>query len=117
MLRLPRSAGAVRGGQYRERAGLPAGTTADWSADLYAGGRARFPSQTSLVDVGTFGLDPARLRVSFAWSNNDNRPLRVVTDNGQAVRNTLTVSVEYDWAGGIFDGVTFRASSQTPIMN
>jgi type II secretory pathway pseudopilin PulG len=116
-------AASVRGGQYRQDNGLAAGTSSDWSDDIYKNGQARFPSQTNLVDVSTFGLDTSRLRYTFTWSNDangnpDNYPYHLDANNNP-VANTVTVTVAYDWyPEGLFAGpITFSSTSQMVITN
>jgi hypothetical protein len=114
-------AASVRGGQYRSDAGLPRGTPADWSADIYNNGQARFPSRTDLVDVRTLGLNPSRLRYTCTWSADadgrpDNYPYHLDAA-GNAVGNTVTVRVSYDWfPEALFMGpITFTSTSQMQI--
>jgi hypothetical protein len=114
-------AGSVRGGQYRLDHGLPAGTTSDWSADLYTDGVARFPSQAAMVNVREFGLDPNRLTYTCTWSKGYNgQPDNYATyvdANRDVHGNTLTVTVSYDWLPEtiITGPITFSSTSQIAI--
>lgn len=110
-------AASVRGGQFRQDAGLPPGTSATWSADLYSNGVLRVPSDGQ-IDVRTLGLSPGALTYAAAWPDGDNWPYRVTTDNGQAVGNRVRVTVAYRWLPeALFGGITLSSTAEMQITN
>jgi Flp pilus assembly protein TadG len=116
---------SVRGGQYRQDHGLPAGDPSTWSADIYSNGQARFPSRATLVDVSTLGLDPGQLTYTCSWSTGangqpDNFATYTTTDNNGNVVTTgnwVQVTVSYQWfPEALFVGpITLSSTSQIQI--
>jgi type II secretory pathway pseudopilin PulG len=97
---------SVHGGQYRYDAGLAPGTASDWQADVYANALAPY----------MVGLDPSRFNYEITWSNNDDWPTRVTTNNGKAVTNRVTVTVSYAWIPPAYlSGITLMSTSTLPV--
>ncbi len=97
---------SVHGGQYRQEAGLSPGGIDDWKADIYANALAPY----------MIGLDTSRLLYDISWSNNDNWPVRVTTNNGKVVTNKVTVTVSYFWIPQAYvGGVQMISTSTVPV--
>lgn len=73
---------SVHGGQYHLETGLPAATEESIYKD------AILPRATALI--------PEYLNCKVTW-DKDNWPSRVVSDNGGAKGNTVSVTVTYRW--------------------
>ncbi len=111
-------AASVRGGQFRQDAGMAAGAPSDWAADIYdaATGQARFPSQTNRVNLADLGVSPSRVTYTFTWSNgqggNPDNWAVWLDDSGNLHGNTVTVRVQYVWLG-----ITLASMSKLQIAN
>jgi Flp pilus assembly protein TadG len=112
-------AASVRGGQYRQDNGLPAGTSSDWSTDVYntSTNTLRLPSNV-LLTVSDIGLDPTALTVTPSWPDGSNWPYHVTSDNGTVSANRVQVTITYAWLPeAFFGGVTLGSTSQMQITN
>ncbi|HZT79696.1 MAG TPA: TadE family protein [Gemmataceae bacterium] len=93
---------SVRGGQYASETGNAAAT----QQDVY----------NNVIKPNGFGLDPSRLGCTVTWSNNDNWPVRISSDNGAATANTVTVTVTYQWLPEAYlGGLTLSSTSVVPV--
>ncbi len=110
-------AASVRGGQYRQDHGLAAGTSSDWSADLYNSGTntLTLPSG-SILDVSTIGLDPTALTVTPSWPDGTNWGTVLANGVTPVSANRVQVTITYAWVPeAFFGGVTFGSTSQMQI--
>ena len=99
---------STHGAQYRVDHRLPVGTTAVWEEDI---GSDVLPQCS--------GLDPSKLTVTAAWSagNNEANAADADTDFTSTVKNTVTVTVSYQWfpEGYLSEPVTFTSSATMPM--
>lgn len=94
---------SVRGGGYAKDTGKPAAT----AQDIY----------DNAIAPNAVSFDMSRLSYSVEW-RTDNYPKVVITDNGAALANTVTVTVTYQWIPEAFlGGVQLRSTSVMPMSN
>jgi hypothetical protein len=97
--------GSTHGYQYRKDAGLPTGTAADWSTDIYTNG----------ISPGMVALDANKLSYQVTWPNVINQP--GVPDNWPG--SQLTVTVSYQWFPELYvvGPIVLTSTSSMPITN
>jgi Flp pilus assembly protein TadG len=94
---------AVHGAQYQQDTGYPAAT----AQDVY----------NYVISPKAISLDLSKLSYSVTW-NTDNRPYHTTVVNNQVVpvRNTVTVTLTYQWIPEAFlGGITLTSTSTVPV--
>jgi Flp pilus assembly protein TadG len=97
--------GSTHGHQYRNDAGLPQGTSADWSADIY----------NNAIAPQVVSLDPSQLTYQVSWPDVINQPGK--PDNWPGSKVDVTVS--YQWFPELYlvGPITLTSTSSMPITN
>jgi hypothetical protein len=97
--------GSTHGYQYRKDAGLPMGTDADWTADIYTNG----------IAPGMVALDANLLSYQVTWPDVVNQPGK--PDNWPG--SQLTVTVTYQWFPELYviGPIVLTSTSSMPITN
>jgi Flp pilus assembly protein TadG len=94
---------SVHGAQYQQDTGNPAAT----GQDVY----------NNIISPNSFGLDLSKLNYSVTW-NTDNRPYHTAIVNNQVVpvRNTVTVTLTYQWIPEAYlGGISLTSTSTVPV--
>jgi hypothetical protein len=94
---------SVHGAQYRQDTGNPAAT----AQDVY----------NNVIAPNAVCLDLSQLSYSVTW-NTDNRPYNAIIVNNQwvPVRNTVTVTLTYQWIPEVYlGGYTLTSTSTVPV--
>ena len=94
---------SVHGYQYQQDTGNPAAT----DQDVY----------NNIIAPNGVGLDLSQLSYSVTW-NTDNRPYNTIIVNNQwvPVRNTVTVTLTYQWIPEMYlGGYTLTSTSTQPV--
>jgi Flp pilus assembly protein TadG len=94
---------SVHGAQYQQDTGNPAAT----AQDVY----------NNVIAPNAVGLDLSQLSYSVTW-NTDNRPYNTIIVNNQVVpvRNTVTVTLTYQWIPEMYlGGYTLTSTSTLPM--
>ena len=94
---------SVHGAQYQQDTGNPAAT----DQDVY----------TNVIAPNAVILDLGQLSYSVIW-NTDNRPYHTTIVNNQLVpvRNTVTVTLTYQWIPEMYlGGYTLTSTSTVPV--
>jgi Flp pilus assembly protein TadG len=94
---------SVHGAQYQLDTGNPAATP----TDVY----------NNVIAPNAVGLDLTQLSYSVTWST-DNRPFNTIIVNNQwvPVRNTVTVTLTYQWIPEMYlGGYTLTSTSTVPM--
>ena len=97
---------SCHGAQWRKDAGLPMGTTTDWTNDIVNNG----------IMPKRMNLDPSRMNVTVNWAFNViNQP--GIADNWPG--SNVTVKVSYTWIPATYltGSYTLTSTSQLPITN
>jgi Flp pilus assembly protein TadG len=96
---------STHGHQYRVDAGLPIGTSADWSADVWNNG----------ITPQIIALDPNATSCQVAWPDVINQPGK--PDNWPGSKCDVTVT--YQWFPEVFliGPFTMTSTSSMPITN
>jgi Flp pilus assembly protein TadG len=97
--------GSTHGAPYRQDAGEPVGTPADWSTDIY----------NNAIAPNIIALDPNSLSYSCTWPPVVNLPAS--SDNWPG--STVTVTVTYQWFPELYlvGPITLTSTSSMPITN
>jgi hypothetical protein len=97
--------GSTHGHQYRKDAGLPVGTSADWSQDIYGNG----------IAPQIVALDTTQLSCQVSWPDVINQPGK--SDNWPGSK--LDVTVTYQWMPELYliGPITLTSTSSMPITN
>ena len=96
---------STHGHQYRKDAGLPIGTSSDWSTDIY----------NNAVQPNIVALDPSLITYQVSWPDVINQPGK--PDNWPGSQVTVTVS--YQWLPELYvvGPLTLTSTSSMPITN
>jgi Flp pilus assembly protein TadG len=96
---------STHGHQYRKDAGLPVGTSTDWSTDVY----------TNAIQPNVVALDPSLLSYQVSWPDVINQPGK--PDNWPGSRVDVTVS--YQWFPEVYlvGPFVLTSTSSMPITN
>jgi Flp pilus assembly protein TadG len=96
---------STHGHQYRKDAGLPTGTSADWSSDIY----------TNAIAPNVVSLDPSQLTYQCSWPDVVNQPGK--PDNWPG--SQVTVTITYQWFPEVLlvGPYTLTSTSSMPITN
>jgi Flp pilus assembly protein TadG len=96
---------STHGYQYRKDAGLPLGTSADWSTDIY----------TNAVAPFIVCLDSNQLTYQVNWPDVINQPGKPDNWPGSKVEVTIT----YQWTPELYliGPITLTSTSSMPITN
>jgi hypothetical protein len=97
--------GSTHGHQYRKDAGLPIGTSPDWTADIYQ----------KAVQPNLVALDESRLTCQVNWPDVINQPGKPDNWPGSKVDVTITYQWIPEW--GPFPSVNLTSTSSMPITN
>jgi Flp pilus assembly protein TadG len=94
---------SVHGAQYQQDTGYPAAT----AQDVY----------NNVIAPNAIDFDLSQLSYSVNW-NTDNRPYHTIISNNQVVpvRNTVTVTLTYQWIPEMYlGGYTLTSTSTLPV--
>jgi Flp pilus assembly protein TadG len=96
---------STHGHQYRKDAGLPIGTSADWSADIY----------NNAIQPNLVSLDPSLVSYQVSWPDVINQPGK--PDNWPG--SQVTVTVNYQWFPELYivGPLVLTSTSSMPITN
>jgi hypothetical protein len=96
---------STHGYQSRQDAGLPIGTSSDWSQDIYTNG----------IQPKMVGLDSSKLTYSVSWPDVVNQPGK--PDNWPGSK--VDVTVNYDWfpEWGLVGPIRLTSTNSMPITN
>jgi Flp pilus assembly protein TadG len=96
---------STHGHQYRKDAGLPTGTSDDWTADVYA----------NAIQPNIVSLDPSLVTYQVTWPDVINQPGK--PDNWPGSRVDVTVS--YQWFPEVYlvGPFVLTSTSSMPITN
>ena len=105
LARLATRYASTHGHQYRKDAGLPVGTSADWTADVY----------NNAIAPNVVSLTPSLLSYQVSWPDVINQPGK--PDNWPGSQVTVTVS--YQWFPEVYLVGPFNltSTSSMPITN
>jgi Flp pilus assembly protein TadG len=96
---------STHGYQYRKDNGLPMGTAADWTLDIY----------TNAILPEVVALDVNQLTASATWPDVINQPGK--PDNWPGSQVTVTVSYQWMPEWGLVGPITLTSTSSMPITN
>jgi hypothetical protein len=96
---------STHGYQCRKDAGLPVGTSTDWSTDTYTNGISPF----------IVALDTSRLSYQVSWPDVVNQPGK--PDNWPGSKVDVTVSYQWFPEWGLLGPITLSSTSSMPITN
>jgi Flp pilus assembly protein TadG len=96
---------STHGHQYRKDAGLPMGTSSDWSTDIY----------NNAIQPNIVALNPSLVTYQVTWPDVINQPGK--PDNWPGSKVDVTVS--YQWFPELYlvGPIVLTSTSSTPITN
>jgi Flp pilus assembly protein TadG len=110
---------AVRGSQYQVETGQAAVSVQD-VRDYVVSQSAGLDSSAALLDVEVFlhvtAADGSTTAV--AWGASNKAPYQVISDNGQARQNSVSVTVRYQWLPEAFlvGPITLSSTATIPMQ-
>jgi Flp pilus assembly protein TadG len=96
---------STHGAHYRSDAGLPVGTSSDWTTDIY----------NNAISPNMVSLDPNYLTYSVSWPDIINLPGK--PDNWPG--SSVTVTITYQWFPELYlvGPLNLTSTSSMPITN
>jgi Flp pilus assembly protein TadG len=96
---------STHGANYRKDAGLPTGTSSDWTTDIY----------NNAISPNMVSLDPNSLTYSVNWPDIVNLPGK--PDNWPG--SSVTVTITYQWFPELYliGPLNLTSTSSMPITN
>jgi Flp pilus assembly protein TadG len=110
---------AVRGSQYQVETGQTAVSVQD-VRDYVVSQSAGLDSSAALLDVEVFLYVTAAdgSTTTIAWDASNKAPYNVISDNGQARQNSVSVTVRYRWLPETFlvGPITLSSTATIPMQ-